>query len=65
MEIYKALKDMGKKVVAVGILAALPYVCESGCAYTDGYAKAETRQEIQRVQRTAEPANCLETCLSE
>ena len=64
MEIYKTIKKIASntpKIAAIGIVAAMPYICDDGCAYSGNktYA-AEARQEI--IEKTQETSN-LETVL--
>jgi hypothetical protein len=65
MKTYENIKNIvsiGKKVAAIGILASIPYVCEDGCAYTSGYARAAERQETTPVIASPET---LETIIKE
>ena len=67
MEFYKAIKKIvGKtgKVAAIGIVATLPYVCES-CSVVGAIpynCGSETRQELTERSQTSEK-EVLETIL--
>jgi len=58
MKIYKTIKNIASKtprVVAIGIVAALPYVCES-CAHSKNKIYAgEAKKEITEIIQ--EPSN--------
>lgn len=56
MKPYKTLKRIASKtgkVAAIGIIAALPYVCE-GCGYKSNSVKAAENAPVYESQKTLE-----------
>ncbi len=54
MEIYKPIKNLTSKArrfAAIGIIATLPYICES-CSYKGSQVNAKPMQEITKISQT-------------
>jgi len=52
MEIYKTIKKIASntpKIAAIGLLAIMPYVCES-CGYNGGIATAQEIPETSQIE---------------
>lgn len=48
MEFYKTIKNIASTGAKIAIVAALPYLCNDGCAYSGNKASAaEVRQEVR------------------
>ena len=64
MEFYKTIKKMTSnipKIAVISIVAALPYLCNDGCAYSGN--KVHAAEISQRTTNTAENTPATETGL--